>query len=191
MCSLTWDFLVNLWLQRYLIAAKKISYTALLSFLCKNASQNSDSSCLSQRLTLDGITTRSHTHLTTDSNCKLTYLSQLPNNRFSLFPHWQNQRSICNYAAMRGQTMAPIIGCLCKAYDGINWYFILQQDGNDVISDGTPNLFHPARKWAHSQSNIMNENFMHPYSPSANYETKSKPCCRLLLLLIHSLHSHT
>lgn len=167
------------------------SNTALLGFLCTNASQNSDSSCLAHRFTLNSITTQSHTHLIPDSNCKLTYLSQLPNNRLSLFPHWQNQSSNGNYAAMRGQTTAPIIGCLCKAYDGLNWYFIHQQDGNDVISDGTPNPFHPARKWAHSQSNIMNENFMHPYSPSANYEAKSKPCCTLPLLLIHSLHSHT
>lgn len=85
------------------------------------------------RLTLDGITTRTHTHLIPDSNCKLTDLSQLPNNRFGLFPHWQNQCSNGNSGAMRRQTMAPIIGCLCKAYDGLNWYFI-----------------HPARwQWCH------------------------------------------
>lgn len=58
-----------------------------LGFICMHASQNCDSSCLAHRLTLDGITTRTHTHLIQDSNCKLTYLSKLSNNRFGLFPH--------------------------------------------------------------------------------------------------------
>lgn len=104
--------------------------------------------------------------------------------------NWQNQCSNGNSAAMRGQTMTPIIGCLCKAYDGLNWYFIHhQQDGNDQIAHRIRSILQKNR--AHSQSNIMNENFMRPYSPSANYEAKSKPCRTLPLLLIHSLHSHT
>lgn len=144
MCSLTWDFLVNQYgcaalrsrtevsdnfkkavrmqLTRCLYQMLTRSNSARLGFLCTDAFQNSDSSCLAHKL----HPWRHHNLIphTSDTNCKLTYLSHLPNNRFSLFPHWQKHGSNDNYVAMRGQTMPPIIGCLCKAYDGLNWYFI-------------------------------------------------------------------
>lgn len=145
MCSLTWDFLVNRWLryaraQRYLIIAKTAvkmqltrclyqmltrSNSAHLGFLCTNASQNSDSSCLAHKLHPWW-----HHNLiphTSDTNCKLTYLSHLPNNRFALFPHWQKQLR-CHERANNVSNY----GLHCKACDGLNWYFI-----------------HPARRWQH------------------------------------------
>jgi len=99
---------VRMQLTRCLYQMLTRSNTSPLGFLCMRAFQNCDSSCLAHILTLDGITTRTHTHLIPDSNWRITYLSQLPNNRFGRFPHWQNQSSNGNYGgAMRRQTMAP------------------------------------------------------------------------------------
>ncbi len=124
---------VRMQLTRCLYQMLTRSNSAHLGFLCTNASQNSDSSCLAHKL----HPWRHHNLIphTSDTNCKLAYLSHLPNNRVGLFPHWQKHCNNDNYVAMRGQTMSPIIGCLCKACDGLIWYFI-----------------HPARVWQYQMA---------------------------------------